>query len=101
MTEKFTVEDLLRNLDDAIAVVAVEGWEVLYENAKFFQWFSNQGDDEANTEDESFPGIIGLFKGAKQVFTRCHRKRVCGDCTVLRFGRSRDGSRCAHSASDM
>jgi adenylate cyclase len=47
MSEKFKIENLVRDLDDAVAVVALEGWEILYENSRFFQWFPNQGDDEA------------------------------------------------------
>jgi hypothetical protein len=38
-------KELLQSLSSAVALVEVGTWRILFENAKFFRWFSLEGDE--------------------------------------------------------
>ncbi len=45
MTDPFNPKQLVQSLSLGVAVVEPESWTILFENAKFFQWFPPGGDE--------------------------------------------------------
>lgn len=50
MSDSDFIRDSIRELKTGVAVAEPESWAVLFENAKFFQWFPPQGDPDASVE---------------------------------------------------
>jgi class 3 adenylate cyclase len=50
MTEDFQLKQLVQSLSSGVAVVEIDSWRVVMENAKFFQWFPPAGDGEEPLE---------------------------------------------------
>lgn len=51
-----TYKEVLQTLDMALAVVDAESWEILFENARFFQWFPS-GPDESESIADRVPDL--------------------------------------------
>ena len=56
MTDSDYVRHGLQALKSGVAIVAAESWSILFENAKFFDWFAPSGESDETLESR-LPGL--------------------------------------------
>ena len=56
MDETESLKQLVQSLNSGVALVDPETWLVVFENAKFFQWFPPTGDEDDRL-DQRLPGV--------------------------------------------